>query len=559
MLIVSLSIFICSALREKTLGTIYAVVFSVIPTSIAALVFLPVSSRDALIHHLAVPKWWLEQGGLIAIPWHEWSYYPMMLQTGFLLMLPWAEWGAAALHFSLYISLAALVLSSSRKMGIKNSYALFAAALSILLPMNIRLSAEPLVDLLLANLSLLFLTYLCEFSKRGKSHLLLLAAIAAGLLFGTKYNAHLFLASCLISSPLLFMRAKKRAPLMALLISVLLVLAVASPWLLRNFSLTGNPVYPLYDSVFNTQKEVTPGPASLSSIEKRMALYGEGPLDFALLPVRMFTSGQDNSPQYFDGVLSPLLLLSLLSLLAGKRYRWIPFFFFSTFLYFYLVNIFSSGRIRYLAPLFGPLCILSAVTLEKLLRAKKVRNYEHRIVGALLVIQILLSLSYVLSLYSNPKKPVLQFLKSEISGEEYLSKTVPDYLLADWANKNLLKSDRIQLVLTPNSFYYYEVPVVSAGYFSAAPLIEALVGAENTQDVTRYFSERYVSHIALTNALTNQYLTANLTPNQAVLWNTFQKEALELQTVIGPFSVWKIDTGVSPKSNEESSTSEVTE
>ncbi len=40
-----------------------------------------------LIHHLAVPKWWIEAGEIHPIQWHEWSYYPMLLQLVYTMLL----------------------------------------------------------------------------------------------------------------------------------------------------------------------------------------------------------------------------------------------------------------------------------------------------------------------------------------------------------------------------------------------------------------------------------------------------------------------------------------
>ena len=37
----------------------------------------PPISRDALIHHLAVPKLWLKHGRIYEIPWADYAYYPM--------------------------------------------------------------------------------------------------------------------------------------------------------------------------------------------------------------------------------------------------------------------------------------------------------------------------------------------------------------------------------------------------------------------------------------------------------------------------------------------------
>ena len=49
---------------------------------------VPPTSRDALTHHLAVPKLYLQHGGIYEIPWLEFSYYPMNLDL--LYMIPLA-------------------------------------------------------------------------------------------------------------------------------------------------------------------------------------------------------------------------------------------------------------------------------------------------------------------------------------------------------------------------------------------------------------------------------------------------------------------------------------
>ncbi|MGD9199104.1 MAG: hypothetical protein PVH97_12510, partial [Desulfobacterales bacterium] len=54
--------------------------------SILVLAAVPPVSRDALTHHLALPKLYLQYGGLIEIPEIEFSYYPMNLDL--LYMLP---------------------------------------------------------------------------------------------------------------------------------------------------------------------------------------------------------------------------------------------------------------------------------------------------------------------------------------------------------------------------------------------------------------------------------------------------------------------------------------
>ncbi|MCK7514684.1 MAG: hypothetical protein MZV70_68920 [Desulfobacterales bacterium] len=37
----------------------------------------PPTARDALIHHLAIPKLWIRHGGCFETPWAAFSYFPM--------------------------------------------------------------------------------------------------------------------------------------------------------------------------------------------------------------------------------------------------------------------------------------------------------------------------------------------------------------------------------------------------------------------------------------------------------------------------------------------------
>ena len=48
---------------------------------------VPPVDRDALTHHLFVPKLWLQHGGIYEIPEIPFSYYPMNLDLLYLLPL----------------------------------------------------------------------------------------------------------------------------------------------------------------------------------------------------------------------------------------------------------------------------------------------------------------------------------------------------------------------------------------------------------------------------------------------------------------------------------------
>ena len=47
----------------------------------------PPVSRDALIHHLAIPKLWIRHGGFVETPWASFSYMPMNVDILYLVPL----------------------------------------------------------------------------------------------------------------------------------------------------------------------------------------------------------------------------------------------------------------------------------------------------------------------------------------------------------------------------------------------------------------------------------------------------------------------------------------
>ena len=61
--------------------TLFILIISVVVMSI-----VPPVSKDALVHHLAVPKLYLRHGGIYEIPFMDFSYYPMNLDL--LYMIP---------------------------------------------------------------------------------------------------------------------------------------------------------------------------------------------------------------------------------------------------------------------------------------------------------------------------------------------------------------------------------------------------------------------------------------------------------------------------------------
>ena len=123
------------------------------------------------------------------------------------------------------------------------------------------------------------------------------------------------------------------------------------PWLMKNWHQTGNPFYPLLGDFFPARSASVIDAASFVGFgvfEKRHLLYGENLWQILGLPLRIFISGQDDNPQYFDGVLTPILLLLLPWAFKGKwsdEKKLIAFFAFG---YLALALFLIDMRIRYI-------------------------------------------------------------------------------------------------------------------------------------------------------------------------------------------------------------------
>jgi len=198
----------------------------------------PVIDRDALIHHLAIPKLWLKNGGFYEIKWAIYSYYPMNVDLLYLIPLYFnRDFLAKFIHMGFGIGTALLIY-----WYLKNKISRIAGLLGILIflstPMVVRLSTEVYADLGLVFFTtasiLAFIRYRDGEYKDFKW--LFLSSVAMGLALGTKYNA--LIAWFFLSLAVVFVCSRDTGEqwkaIKCGLIFFLISLSVFSPWLIKN-------------------------------------------------------------------------------------------------------------------------------------------------------------------------------------------------------------------------------------------------------------------------------------------------------------------------------------
>lgn len=425
---------------------------------------VPVTARDALIHHLAVPQWWLADGKVQTYGWYDFSYYPMLIQLAFVPLLQAFPPQSCALYHLLYLipfaasaaRLAELLYRRSvhEQSSVHHAHALANVSLlgflcALTLPLAIRTGTEPLVDLPLAAFCGVATVLLLEEQ--------LLAGVALGLALSTKYNALPFALFLCLAAPL------AKVSLRAVVKIAVIAFLVAAPWGARNYLETGNPLFPLGRPS-----------ASLGSISSRTLLYGETWLDLVSTPVMMLIDGADDDPRRFDGVLSPLLLLAAFALWKYRRNRTVWAVTILSAAYFITAQFSSGARVRYLLPILPHWCALTALALSAFSRPALV---------AILVGHAAWVGSYIVG--RTTKIGLIPFITTPQSTSQYLQSRLPEYAFSQRIGSLIPRGEQVYLVLTGSRFFYLPFRAQSAGYISGPELQRWAVAGSIEQELRR--------------------------------------------------------------------------
>jgi len=243
--------------REKSLIDIVFYLlfgFACVATFLAAAT--PPFFFDALVYHLSVPHKYLLQHGFHYLPHHHFSNFPMNLSMLFIVAMSFSGGMLAKLISWSFAPMTAVAVYGFTKSRWGAQIALIASAITFLVPGVLVLSTLTSVDLGVMFYSFLsFSALLTWFSSRQKSWFVL-SGIFCSLAVGTKYTA--IIMTFLVVEIILFFHecfVKKHsllAGLQKVILLGLIVLVGVSPWLIKNGIYTGNPIYPLFNSFFNT-------------------------------------------------------------------------------------------------------------------------------------------------------------------------------------------------------------------------------------------------------------------------------------------------------------------
>jgi len=502
---------------------------------------VPPVDRDALTHHLFVPKLWLQHGGIYEIPEIPFSYYPMNLDLLYTIPLYFGNDIVPKYIHYLFALLTAWLIQRYLNKRLGNVYGLLGAIFFLSIPIIVKLSITVYVDLGLVFFTTASLLLLLHWAEKGfQLRYLLPAGLCCGLAAGTKYNGLISIFVLTLFVPIIYQRSagkdqqsNGKALLFGLVFAVATFVAF-SPWLIRNYVWTGNPIYPLHNSLFQKNQQPTLAADQSTAVEAPKALQkitGKGSDAFAsrkilyhetwwqalLLPVRFFFEGQDDNPQFFDGKLTPFLFfLPLLTFffrspsIQENRERKLLLSF--AILYFFLTFFQEAMRLRYIAPIIPPLAILSMYGLHGLntyLRGRTKGKESPKAVALLVTICVSGFMLWYNALYIRSQFTLVNpipFIQGNVIRDEYITTYRQEFPAIQYANAHLPSETRVLCIFLGNRGYYMDFKPVFEQPFNTSGLFSKFLTTDyQKMDVLKFMQQNSITHVMMRDDLTTSW------------------------------------------------------
>ena len=349
-----------------------------------------------------------------------------------------------------------------------------------------------------------------------------MAALSAGFAVATKPNGLVVLLILSFLFVLTLANEPKRK--LTKIVSELVLFGIFAllpflPWLIKNALQTGSPFFPHLAALFPPRDaaglETVPSYVEIGIIARRQFLYGEPWWEIAALPLRIFFQGQDDNPRYFDGVLSPVLILFLPWAFKGKwiEEKEICISFALLFLVYaiFLVDL----RIRYILVIVPPLVVLVVYGIFNVYL--RIKQPAYLFAAVLLFAGI--NLSYLWQ-YFRDVAPV-RYLLSNGSREAYLVERLAEYPAFQYINRELPSAAKIYLLFVGRRGYYCDREYFHDGGELPGFLFAAIRSAKEPADIGRELESKHLTHLLVRDELLSRFLRDNLDPAHQRVWDSF--------------------------------------
>jgi dolichyl-phosphate-mannose-protein mannosyltransferase len=446
----------------------------------------PPFEYDELEYHLGALSDYQRAGRIVFLPHNFYSNMPQLTEMLYLLAkTTTSDIAAKLLHWFFGLCTVAAVYGVAQRLWSK-AVGLTAAALFYCTPFVQDLGQTSRIDLATAFFTTLAFGALVVWAEEEeKRDLLWLSALGVGEAVATKWPA---IAVMLIPAAAGVVFRKKHRLLAGF---CLVAVAMVAPWLVKNWLLTGNPVYPLLYRWF-------PNPhwsaeQALVFSERHAPTFGlETVGELFALPWRYSFVEAGAVPLLL--LTTPLLLLVPHAESAAKRAGWL---FVGSYAGWFC---FTFRPWRFLFPAFGMAAVAAAFAMEKLGRDAMLRITMRVSVGLVMAASLAsLALNDLADVGDPSRMPpqmsFAQYALGQFTRDEFVAsvgKGVLEPII--WMNENLPAGAKV-LYVGETRAYYAKQSVVYSTAFDQNPLTAMSRAAQGPEDLAAALRAQGITHV----------------------------------------------------------------
>lgn len=477
--------------QVKTAGGLFMLIIWLILLARLAIVFfsifIPITGWDTTAYHYAIPRFYLNAGKIFYIPFMYHSNWPELME----MIYAWAM----VLHSDLlangtaflyaFFLLTALFLFGFSAFNPRAG--LIAAVVISAFYLFQSDSANGYVDTALAFFELACVYAIFRLTVTGQKKYLIAGAVCAAGAASIKILG-LFPVAAL---PLFLLfrdyfpgNKEKKIHIMEALIFVFLALLIASPWYIKSFVDTGNPVWPFAYGIFggrNWSKELS----DYRNFYYALKGTGIGIVQLLKLPIAMASSaGMDgfmgNNIVYFYLSL-PFIIYTIARKKSAAQIFLLLYSF--CFICFWAIN---AQMTRFFFPGLAVITVMCAGETERILYGTY--NKALKVIFAAVLFYLLL--------YSFSLKNVglgIKCFTGITNRQNYLESSLDYYKLFEKVNKDDSVIGKIAFFREIRGYY------LKKDYIWADPVNQGLISYKNTQQTLKQLNDNMVKFIIYNN------------------------------------------------------------
>lgn len=451
---------------------------------------LPVSACDDLSYHLAVPKIYIQNHGFEYIPYIIHSNWPFLMEMLYTLGLLLTGQALVPQLFHFLTSVLTVITIYlfgrkyfSQRTGILASVIFYT---TFVVRQNVSIAH---IDIGLTFFELLAVYAFVNWFYSEQKKWLILSATGCGLSMATKLTG-LFPLVILSAGVFYKIIAVNKQSLVKVLKPILLLgtisITIVSPWFLKSYIHTGNPVWPFAYKIFGGANWSPKYDRQFEVVVKSHGANRRGFINYLLLPFNLIRHGGDfgYKPQHFFTVF--FIYFILFMVFIRKTPQLIKYLLAYSFIYVSL--FFQIGQeTRFLLPVLPVLSLILAFWVEQF--------YTHgKYVFKIFAFCIIIPLVYRFPLTSRSHYKRMPMVLGMETRENYLQRSLEVYPIFAWINQNLSNDARVLIIGDLRCFY------CDRDYVWSCPLSQAYINYDlfrSVSDFKNRLKELNITHAAV--------------------------------------------------------------